>query len=170
MIGIVVTLLLVVVYETRLLIVTRPMAQLTHVGIHVGSMGPGRVGTKTASSTTPAMGRVDGREHPTASAADQCYRRIQMGALPGEMVAPYPFMNHTVDVRVLHNMREVRLQSKAQSFQDVWIAEHVDDETLRTGTFLEFGARDGVEHSNTFTLEKVLGWRGILIEASPKCR
>ena len=35
------------------------------------------------------------------------------------------------------------------------------------GTFVEFGARNGVEHSNTLYFERALGWRGILIEADP---
>jgi len=34
-----------------------------------------------------------------------------------------------------------------------------------TGVFVEFGARDGIEHSNTLWLEQELKWRGILVEA-----
>lgn len=33
------------------------------------------------------------------------------------------------------------------------------------GTFVEFGARDGIQHSNTLLLERQLGWRGVLVEA-----
>ena len=35
------------------------------------------------------------------------------------------------------------------------------------GTFVEFGARNGVDHSNTLYFERALGWRGILVEADP---
>lgn len=35
------------------------------------------------------------------------------------------------------------------------------------GTFLEMGALDGVTYANTYALEHVLGWKGILVEASP---
>ena len=35
------------------------------------------------------------------------------------------------------------------------------------GTFVELRALDGVEFSNTFALERCLGWRGVLIEADP---
>jgi len=35
------------------------------------------------------------------------------------------------------------------------------------GTFLEMGAFDGTTSSNTWMLEKCLGWRGLLLEASP---
>ena len=42
------------------------------------------------------------------------------------------------------------------------------------GTFVEFGAKDGGKDSFTLYLEKVLGWRGLLIEPWPhlfrKCR
>jgi FkbM family methyltransferase len=37
----------------------------------------------------------------------------------------------------------------------------------RGGFFLEAGANDGILQSNTYYLEKVLGWKGILIEALP---
>lgn len=35
------------------------------------------------------------------------------------------------------------------------------------GTFLEIGANDGYSQSNTYYLEKHLGWKGILIEPLP---
>lgn len=36
------------------------------------------------------------------------------------------------------------------------------------GTFVEFGANDGLQQSNTYALERELGWRGVLIEAVPE--
>ena len=38
---------------------------------------------------------------------------------------------------------------------------------LRPGTFVELGAYNGVDFSNTFALEKCAGWHGLLIEANP---
>ena len=38
----------------------------------------------------------------------------------------------------------------------------------RRGVFVELGALDGVRFSNTFALEKCLGWGGVLIEADPQ--
>jgi hypothetical protein len=35
------------------------------------------------------------------------------------------------------------------------------------GTFLKIGAADGYTHSNSFSLEKHLGWRGTLVEPDP---
>lgn len=37
----------------------------------------------------------------------------------------------------------------------------------RPGTFLEIGANDGYSQSNTYFLERLHGWRGILIEPLP---
>ena len=38
----------------------------------------------------------------------------------------------------------------------------------RDGTFLELGGNDGFQASNTYLLERELGWRGVLIEAIPQ--
>lgn len=38
----------------------------------------------------------------------------------------------------------------------------------RSGFFIEAGANDGYSQSNTYYLEKKMGWRGILIEAIPE--
>jgi FkbM family methyltransferase len=39
--------------------------------------------------------------------------------------------------------------------------------TARHGIFIEAGANDGFSQSNTYYLEKFLGWSGILVEAIP---
>jgi FkbM family methyltransferase len=60
-----------------------------------------------------------------------------------------------------------------------WYAQYGEDQILSTmfssssGTFVEVGAADGVEGSNTLHFEE-LGWDGILVEANPyfaeRCR
>ncbi|MDF1757553.1 MAG: FkbM family methyltransferase [Legionellaceae bacterium] len=57
-------------------------------------------------------------------------------------------------------------QSKAQLFQDIFVLFILNQKL--GGTFLEFGATDGVELSNSFMLEKHYGWRGVLAEPSPQ--
>lgn len=60
----------------------------------------------------------------------------------------------------------------SQHGQDVWILKNliqVLDERVggNPRTFLEFGARNGIDHSNTFYYDKFEGYNGVLIEASP---
>ena len=54
----------------------------------------------------------------------------------------------------------------SQAGQDSFVLREV---LLRCdrGFFVEFGARNGVEHSNTLFFERRLGWTGLLFEASP---
>ena len=59
---------------------------------------------------------------------------------------------------------------KAQAGQDRFLfrAFFRDPEHCRNGTFVEFGARNGIEHSNTYAFERALGWRGLLFEADER--
>jgi FkbM family methyltransferase len=56
--------------------------------------------------------------------------------------------------------------SNAQLFQDLFVLFILKEK--RGGTFLEFGATDGVQLSNSFLLENKFGWRGVLAEPSPQ--
>lgn len=53
-------------------------------------------------------------------------------------------------------------RSWAQAGQDDWVLGLVDG----PGVFVDVGAYDGVEHSNTLALEEA-GWRGLCIEPNP---
>lgn len=53
----------------------------------------------------------------------------------------------------------------SQFGEDRWIVEHLALPVY--GTFVEVGAADGVENSNTLYFERA-GWRGILIEPDPR--
>jgi FkbM family methyltransferase len=55
---------------------------------------------------------------------------------------------------------------RGQFFQDKWISETIFPQ-LRGGIFIGFGAHDGITFSNTYFLEKELGWSGIAIEPIP---
>ncbi len=58
---------------------------------------------------------------------------------------------------------------KSQGGEDKWIAENWDSLNLPDkGFFVELGAGDGEEFSNTYWLEKEKGWHGLLIEADPR--
>lgn len=59
--------------------------------------------------------------------------------------------------------------SEAQCFQDLWVLyESMKHGNPRGGYFVEFGASNGLFSSNTFMLDKMYRWSGILIEPNPE--
>ena len=58
----------------------------------------------------------------------------------------------------------------AQSGQDKFVYEKVffKEDICCKGTFVEFGARNGIEHSNTYPYEKFFGWNGLMFEIDPR--
>lgn len=52
--------------------------------------------------------------------------------------------------------------SYGQHFQDLWVA--YETRLKRGGYFVEFGAMNGVDASNSYALERQLGWTGIVAE------
>lgn len=56
--------------------------------------------------------------------------------------------------------------SRSQLFQDLFILFILKDK--KNGKYLEFGATNGVELSNTYILEKHFNWNGVLAEPSPQ--
>ena len=55
---------------------------------------------------------------------------------------------------------------KSQLYQDVFASFIISNNFDKT--FLEFGATDGLELSNSYMLENLLGWKGVLSEPSPQ--
>ncbi len=53
-------------------------------------------------------------------------------------------------------------RSRSQLFQDLFVQYELGEKT--GGYFVEFGAADGVHLSNTYSLEKVYKWNGVLSE------
>ncbi len=58
--------------------------------------------------------------------------------------------------------KDLLLSSKSQLRQDLFVLSEL--KFKRNGFFVEFGAADGIEFSNTFLLESMFGWTGILAE------
>jgi len=58
--------------------------------------------------------------------------------------------------------------SKSQLWQDVWALHRTG--FRREGFFVDIGASDGVQWSNSYLLEKTFGWTGILVEPNPMHR
>jgi FkbM family methyltransferase len=55
--------------------------------------------------------------------------------------------------------------SFSQEGQDTFVIEYLNN--MRNGYFIDIGAYDGKEFSNTYDLEKLYGWTGILVECDP---
>ena len=70
------------------------------------------------------------------------------------------------DQAFLHFVLQKYAESPAQLFQDLFVLFSLSQK--REGFFVEFGATDGVELSNTLLLERSYGWNGILAEPA-KC-
>jgi len=70
------------------------------------------------------------------------------------------------DHAFLHFVLQNFAESRAQIFQDLFVLFSLNQK--REGFFVEFGATDGVELSNTLLLERNYEWNGILAEPA-KC-
>ena len=66
----------------------------------------------------------------------------------------------------LEKLLAVFNQSKSQSRQDLFVLTELDFK--KNGYFVEFGATNGIDFSNSYLLEKDFGWNGILAEPA-KC-
>lgn len=58
------------------------------------------------------------------------------------------------------------MQSFSQIGQDLAVLKYYKNK--RNGYFVEVGASDGIQLSNTYLLEKEFGWKGICVEALPE--
>ena len=74
--------------------------------------------------------------------------------------------NEKILLSFINYFKNLKKQHYAQIFQDVFASFVVQNNFEKT--FLEFGATDGISLSNTFLLEKELGWSGMLAEPDIK--
>lgn len=68
-------------------------------------------------------------------------------------------------LQLIAYMLSMAHEAKGQIYQDLW-ALWVSGQK-RGGYFVEFGAASGVQLSNTWLLEKKMGWTGVLAEPNP---
>ncbi len=70
-------------------------------------------------------------------------------------------------VNTLIDYETLRHLNKSQSSEDERLYKKYFC-GIQNGSFIEMGALDGVKFSNSYLFEVGLGWRGVLIEASPR--
>ncbi|HUI96850.1 MAG TPA: FkbM family methyltransferase [Xanthobacteraceae bacterium] len=99
-----------------------------------------------------ALARLDSPEAQQRFAHDV----VRGGRYPAPESESFEFMCHVLG---WHR------RSKSQLWQDVWALYRTGFK--RSGFFVDVGASDGVQWSNTYLLEKDFGWRGVLIEPNP---
>ena len=88
----------------------------------------------------------------------------------------YPNLEHLVFANQKINLNDAKLfvtlnasllsKSKSQLKQDLFVLSQLHNK--RNGFFVEFGATNGIDLSNTYLLEKEYEWKGILAEPA-KC-
>ncbi|MGV7222709.1 MAG: FkbM family methyltransferase [Nitrospinales bacterium] len=80
----------------------------------------------------------------------------------------YLFPNRTVkflsslDANVVEKAKYFLYKSKSQLCQDIFVLTELNFK--QNGYFVEFGASNGIDLSNTYLLEKEFNWNGILAE------
>jgi FkbM family methyltransferase len=85
-----------------------------------------------------------------------------IGTDVGFLRAIYPLGDSAIDLASLHKAVWYLPESRSQYRQDIFVLTQLDFKT--GGYFVEFGATDGMDLSNTYLLEKRFGWNGILAE------
>jgi hypothetical protein len=77
----------------------------------------------------------------------------------------------------LRRAKALRMQAACKLNVGPWRRPGIDGVDVRLadaigwspgGTFIELGGNDGLQQSNSFLLERELGWRGVLIEGVPE--
>jgi FkbM family methyltransferase len=98
------------------------------------------------------------------AAKNAAVRRVLFNAIRLKRIEAERFMDMD-ECRFLAYCFLNRSKSKSQILQDLWVSYELGER--RGGFFVEFGATNGLDNSNTWLLEKEYQWTGILAEPNP---
>ena len=76
----------------------------------------------------------------------------------------YPFLNKKIKKFIIFLINNFKL-SHSQIYQDIFV--YFFSNLKKKGFFVEIGAADGINISNTYLLEKKFCWNGIICEPNP---
>jgi len=76
----------------------------------------------------------------------------------------YPFLGKRLKEFIIYLIKNFKF-SHSQIFQDIFV--HFFSNFKHGGFFIEIGAADGINISNTYLLEKKFNWNGIISEPNP---
>ena len=74
----------------------------------------------------------------------------------------YEFIFNNSRIKDSEKLFNLVKDSKSQIFQDLFVINELD--YLNEGFFIEIGAANGIDLSNTYLLEKKFNWKGIVVE------
>lgn len=91
---------------------------------------------------------------------------LSLSRIEARTVPPLPLIARPPQNRSGEEDWFLALPRHSQIFQDDWVIQML--RFKRGGFFAEIGGHDGVENSNTLLLERLLGWKGMIVEANPR--
>lgn len=90
------------------------------------------------------------------------YKTLEDLRLSGSAIQDIKVLTALNNDKNAHLLLKYFVSSKAQLRQDLFALSYLDFK--KNGYFVEFGATNGVDLSNTYLMEKEFGWNGILAE------
>jgi hypothetical protein len=106
---------------------------------------------------------------------DYNFKQVFHKYVAGAVLILYIFFQHILSdqwqfetLKFLLSLCGIKTAFKSQHGQDRYAYKTFFPNAAEGGTFVEFGARDGVSHSNTYFFEHVQKWHGVLLEPGPE--
>ena len=139
-------------------------------------------GLRSNTTTAPTISAKKKSRHPNCShiiaspirSCKRSYKKIFYIVFCAVSIGYFFFhyiLSHQLQfesVKFLLSMCGISSSFKSQHGQDRYAYQTFFQDASSGGTFIEFGARNGVDHSNTWFFETIHHWHGVLLEPGPE--